>query len=74
MRRGGHRREKTYSPPAVFDEELAHFQRLARVQGVEGAITAFTKEELLTIMRRNNFTYINPRARKVDLGYALMGA
>lgn len=44
------------------------------MQGVEGAITAFTKEELLTIMRRNNFTYINPRARKVDLGYALMGA
>jgi len=58
----------------VVDPELAHFKRLARVQGVEAAVKGFTKDELLAMARRNNFTYINPRARKVDLGYALLGA
>ena len=55
------------------DDDYQHFRRLARVQGVEAAVKGFTKEELLAIMRRNGFTYINPRSRKVDLGYALMG-
>lgn len=74
MRRGGHRTCAASVETCTRDEDLDHFQRLARSQGVEGAVTAFTKDELLTIMRRNDFTYINPRSRKVDLGYALMGA
>lgn len=53
--------------------ELAHFLRLARVQGVEAAANAYTKDELIKMMRVNGFTYLNPRSRKIDLAHALTG-
>lgn len=59
-----------HSAPVAVDE-LAHFRRLARIQGIEAAAKAFTKEELLKLARVNGFTYINPRARKIDLAHAL---
>jgi methylglyoxal synthase len=60
-------------PPAPEPErgDIEHFRRLARVQGVEAAANAYTKDELLKMARVNNFTYVNPRARKVDLAHAL---
>jgi hypothetical protein len=58
--------------PAQAD--LAHFQRLARVQGIEAAANAYSKEEIVKLMRTNGFTYINPRARKIDLAHALTSA
>lgn len=53
--------------------DLEHFRRLARVQGIEAAANAYSKEEILKLMRVNGFTYINPRSRKIDLAHALMG-
>ena len=53
--------------------DIEHFQRLARVQGIEAAAKAYTKEELTKMARINGFTYLNPRARKIDLAHALLG-
>ena len=55
------------------ESDVAHFRRLARIQGIEAAASAYTLEELLKMMRVNGFTYINPRARKIDLAHALAG-
>jgi hypothetical protein len=54
--------------------DLTHFLALVRYQGVEAAANAYTKEEILKLMRVNGFTYINARARKIDLAHALAGA
>ncbi len=67
----------TPQPPArePVHGELAHFQRLARINGAEAAAQAYTKEEMLRMARINGitFTYISPRARKIDLAHALIG-
>ena len=61
------------SAPEPQRGELDHFLRLARVQGVEAAANAYTKDELVKMMRVNGFTYLNPRSRKIDLAHALTG-
>lgn len=56
--------------PEKFDSDIEHFRRLARAQGVEAAANRYTLNEIMKITRANNFTYINPRARKIDLAHA----
>ena len=60
--------------PEKFDSDIEHFRGLARFQGVEAAANCYTMEELHKMARANNFTYINPRARKIDLAHALASA
>lgn len=60
--------------PEKFDSDIEHFRRLVRVQGVEAAANCYTLDEIMKIMRARNFTYINPRARKIDLAHALASA
>lgn len=55
------------SPTSGSSEDLAHLRRLAGVQGVEAAAKAFKLEELRRIARESGVTYLNPRARKVDI-------
>jgi hypothetical protein len=63
------------APPMQFPQhgDLDHFRRLARMQGIEAAANAYSKEEISKLMRVNGFTYLNPRARKIDLAHALAG-
>lgn len=77
---------ETFTPPTALQSDpaprvqfpqhgdLKHFLALVRYQGVEAAANAYTKEEILKLMRINGFTYINARARKIDLAHALAGA
>ena len=71
-----HRKRRGASPAGSQEEsapevathgELGHFLRLARVGGVEDVMNAYTRAEILEIVRANNIAGINSRGKKVDL-------
>ena len=54
-------------PVPEISEELAHLSRLISTQGHEAAARAFRLEELRMMAREVGVTYLNPRARKIDI-------